>query len=36
MYKKAASKLMINGLCSKKIFIKSGIRQGDPMSKMFL
>ena len=33
LYKNASSKLIINGLCSKKIRIKSGIRQGDPISQ---
>ena len=33
LYKNATSKLIINGLCSKKIHIKSGIRQGDPISQ---
>ena len=33
LYKNASSKLVINGVVSKKIRIKSGIRQGDPISK---
>ena len=33
MYKRASSKLLINGFCSKKISIKSGLRQGDPSSQ---
>ena len=33
LYKNAQSKLMINGMLSKRISIKSGIRQGDPLSK---
>ena len=33
LYKNASSKLIINGLCSKKIRIKSGLRQGDPISQ---
>ena len=33
LYKNASSKLLINGLLSKRIQIKSGIRQGDPLSK---
>ena len=33
LYKNAASKLIINGMLSKKNPIKSGIRQGDPISK---
>ena len=33
LYRNASSKLVINGMLSKKIRIKSGIRQGDPISK---
>ena len=33
LYKNAGSKLIINGMRSKNIKIKSGIRQGDPFSK---
>ena len=33
LYKNCSSKLIINGMLSKKIRIKSGLRQGDPISK---
>ena len=33
LYKNCSSKLIINGMLSKNIRIKSGLRQGDPISK---
>ena len=33
LYKNCSSKLIVNGMLSKRIRIKSGLRQGDPISK---